>query len=346
MKIAAYTLQMDAQHAREQKHEIRESVRSSVRRLEPASTPPAQSPLPASTVQISDAARAAQSGAAAAIPADVDALAKDPMLRLLRAMVAMLSGREVKVADCTACAVSQPPTEATFASAPLPAGWEVEDYQRYESYGESEATLFSASGVVQTSDGKQIEFSLSLAMTRSYYEESGTTIREVVQRQKQDPLVLSFEGTAAQLSDQRFHFDLNADGQATEEINFVTGGSGFLAFDRNGDGRVNDGSELFGVASGDGFADLALLDEDRNGWIDEADSAWAQLRLWTKDANGKDRLLSLREADVGALHLGRVRTPFDIKNSSNALLGQIRSSSVFLTESGRAGTVQQLDLTV
>ena len=77
MKIAAYTLQMDAQHAREQKHEIRESVRSSVRRLEPASTPPAQSPLPASTVQISDAARAAQSGAAAAIHQALVDLARD-----------------------------------------------------------------------------------------------------------------------------------------------------------------------------------------------------------------------------------------------------------------------------
>ena len=39
-------------------------------------------------------------------------------------------------------------------------------------------------------------------------------------------------------------------------------------------------------------------------------------------------------------------TLFDLKDSNNALLGQIRSSSVYLTDDGKAGTVQQVDLTV
>jgi len=157
--------------------------------------------------------------------------------------------------------------------------------------------------------------------------------------------VLNFAGTAAQLTDQRFKFDLDSDGK-TEDINFVTGGSGFLAFDRNGDGRINDGSELFGARSGDGFAELAALDDDGNGWIDENDAAFDKLRLWSKDAAGEDRLLTLREANVGALSLARVATPFDLKDGGNALLGQIRASGVFLQEDGRAGTMQQVDLTV
>lgn len=49
------------------------------------------------------------------------------------------------------------------------------------------------------------------------------------------------------MTSQRFKFDLNADGQ-NEDINFATNGSGYLALDRNGDGRINNGSELFGAS--------------------------------------------------------------------------------------------------
>ena len=120
--------------------------------------------------------------------------------------------------------------------------------------------------------------------------------------------------------------DLDADGDK-ENINFATGGSGFLALDRNGDGKINDGSELFGATSGDGFADLATLDSDHNGWIDENDAAYTQLRVWTKDSAGNDQLSTLKQANVGAINLSSVATPFDLKDSSNALLGQIRAAT-------------------
>ena len=182
-------------------------------------------------------------------------------------------------------------------------------------------------------------------MTRSYHEESSVSIRAGDARMKQDPLVLNFGGTATQLTSQRFKFDLNTDGK-TEDINFVAGGSGFLALDRNGDGKINNGSELFGARSGNGFAELAALDTDHNGWIDENDAAYKQLRVWTRDNTGKDQLASLHEANVGALSLGRVDTPFALKDNSNALQGQIRSTGIFLQEDGKAGTMQQVDLTV
>ena len=182
-------------------------------------------------------------------------------------------------------------------------------------------------------------------MSRSYYEESSTTVTIGDTRQLQDPLVLNFDGEAAQLTDQRFAFDLDSDGDK-ESINFVAGGSGFLALDKNGDGKVNDGSELFGAQSGNGFAELSGYDSDRNGWIDENDAAYTQLRVWTKDSAGNDQLSTLKQANVGAINLSSVATPFDLKDSSNALLGQIRSSSVYLTDDGKAGTVQQVDLTV
>ena len=59
------------------------------------------------------------------------------------------------------------------------------------------------------------------------------------------------------VSDMKFKFDIDSDGKV-DEISFVGKSSGFLALDKNEDGKINDGSELFGTKSGDGFSDLAL----------------------------------------------------------------------------------------
>ena len=119
-----------------------------------------------------------------------------------------------------------------------------------------------------------------------------------------------------------------------------------MVLDRNGDGKINNGSELFGAQSGNGFAELSALDSDHNGWIDENDNAYSQLRVWTKDSAGKVQLSTLKQADVGAINLASVATPFDLKTADNDLQGQIRASGIYLKESGGAGSVQQVDLTV
>jgi hypothetical protein len=160
-----------------------------------------------------------------------------------------------------------------------------------------------------------------------------------------DPLVINFGGRAAQLEGQCFAFDLDADGQA-ETLHELGGASGYLVIDRNGDGRINDGSELFGPGSGDGFADLAALDGDGNRWLDEADAAFSTLRVWQRDASGQDHLASLGERGVGALYLGSTATPFALTDGDNRRLGQVRASGLYLNEDGSAGTLQQIDLAV
>jgi len=139
--------------------------------------------------------------------------------------------------------------------------------------------------------------------------------------------------------------DLDQDGQS-ETFSMLASGSGFLALDKDGDGKVSDGGELFGTQSGNGFADLAQYDEDGNGWIDEGDKAFAQLKIWAQDENGQDQLLSLTEAGVGALFLGSQSTEFSLKDNQQQLQGQVRQTGVFLRENGTAGTLQQIDLAV
>ena len=67
--------------------------------------------------------------------------------------------------------------------------------------------------------------------------------------------------------------------------------------------------------------------------------------MWSKDVSGTDALLSLKRADVGAIALARAETPFSLKDENNDLLGQIRSSGVYLKDSGGIGSIQQIDFT-
>jgi hypothetical protein len=160
-----------------------------------------------------------------------------------------------------------------------------------------------------------------------------------------DPLVINYNAPSATLTDQKFEFDLTFSGNM-QSISFPGQGSGFLAWDRNGDGTVNDGRELFGPATGSGFGELRTLDKDNNGWIDENDDIFSKLLVWTRDEKGKDVLYSLKETGVGAIYLGDVKTEYSLGAYTATANGILRSTSVFLREDGGAGTIQHLDLCV
>lgn len=349
MKIASAHLDMASTHASLQRHEVKESLKMWVGRQRPdfAGEGSRGRGSAGDRVSISEAGRAAQS--ADSIKAEQDAAVDgDPKTALIRSMLAYFFGQEVKVFDARELQAridqaSASASQAAAQSTPAAAGYGVE-YDYHESYTEIEQTSFSASGTVKTADGREISFSLELSMSRSYYEESNISLRVGDAARKTDPLVLNFSGTASQLSNQHFAFDLDADGDQ-EQINFVAPGSGFLVFDRNQDGKINNGSELFGPSTNNGFGELAKLDGDHNGWIDENDAAFNKLQIWTRDSSGRDQLQSLAAAGVGAIALSSINTPFDLKTNDNGLLGQIRSSGIFLQEDGAAGTIQQIDLT-
>jgi hypothetical protein len=216
-------------------------------------------------------------------------------------------------------------------------------YNYHAVHYEAEKMSFQAAGVVKTADGRQINFAVDLKMSRQFYSETNVNIR--AGDALTDPLAVNFAAPAASLTQEKYAFDLDADGDL-DQISFIGQGSGFLALDKNSDGKVNDGSELFGPESGNGFADLAAYDKDGNNWIDENDAVYGQLRIWTKDAAGQDTLFSLSQAGVGAIYLGNVATAFAIKDAANQLQGQLRQTGVFLHEDGSAGTIQQVDLAV
>ncbi len=286
---------------------------------------------------------------------DDDPTANDPVIRLLRMLMESITGKKANFRIIRPQDESPDPkgaqqlnqaTNAVQAQAqpqPGTAGFGLE-YDSRETYFEAQSMSFSARGMIRTSDGKQIDFNLELSMQRAFYSESTTSLRlgDAVQK---DPLIINFNGAAAELTSTKFSFDLDVDGSA-DQISFVGPNSGFIALDKNNDGKVNDGSELFGTSSGNGFRDLAVYDQDQNGWIDDNDPVFSQLKVWMKDAMGNDSLNGLKTMGVGALYLGNVSTDFDLKTASNESLGTLRASSVYLKENGAVGTIQDLDLTL
>ena len=223
--------------------------------------------------------------------------------------------------------------------------YSVQGFQMQRYHMEEEHTTFATQGTVKTADGRELSFNLEFGMSRrfeEYYEENVVTSIKSFK----DPLVINLNTNIAQVSDQKFFFDLDCDGEE-EEISSLQAGSGFLALDLNGDGQINDGSELFGTKSGDGFRDLSQYDSDGNGWIDEADPIWEKLLIWTKDENGKDKMYHLSDLGVGAIGLSQVGTQFSLNSEkTNETNAMIRKTGIFLYENGTVSTLQHLDMAV
>lgn len=210
------------------------------------------------------------------------------------------------------------------------------------TYSESQSLSFAATGEVKTSDGRTISFGMNLEMSssfQSYYRQelAGVAVSLC------DPIVLNFDTDLCELSDQTFFFDLDSDGKK-EELSSLGAGSGFLALDRNGNGAIDDGAELFGASSQNGFADLAEYDSDGNGWIDENDEVFQKLVIYCRDASGKETVYSLQDKGIGAICLSNVTTEYNYKNAGNELMGAARRTGIFLYENGQTGTIQHIDL--
>lgn len=161
------------------------------------------------------------------------------------------------------------------------------------------------------------------------------------------PLVVSFDSGPIELMPAVADaFDLSTDGTCTSTD---WPSAPWLALDRDGDGTIRDGSELFGsataMASGGhaehGFAALAELDSDRDGKITAADARFGELVLWSDlddDRIGTSlELRSLRETGLVAIDLafdrkascddygncGFERAWFEYQTSVGVALGEV-----------------------
>lgn len=360
MKIAEYAVQQNSTHSIQEENRQQESltywrngeeqtVISGAKAGAELKNVQASLGHVAEKVQLSDDAVKTRS-----VDAVNDSSSDDPEvmhdlnMMILKEMIERITGKKIRMIDPASFSASEKGQVEATAAIPDSSNESTESesegygliYQYNQSHHEYEASSFQASGVVKTSDGREIDIAVAINMSREFSSEHNVTIR--AGDALKDPLILNFGGTAAELTQRSFEFDIDSDGKA-DQISFVGEQSGFLAYDKNGDGVINNGSELFGPESGNGFEELSQYDDDGNNWIDENDAIYQNLRIWQKNGN-ETTLVSLGEKGVGAIYLGSIDTQFSLKDSRNQLLGEVRSGSVFLNEDGSAGTIQQIDL--
>jgi len=150
-----------------------------------------------------------------------------------------------------------------------------------------------------------------------------------------DPLILDLNGDGAKAIglSAGVRFDQDGDGFA-EGTGWACPKDGLLVLDRNGDGKINDGSELFGdetmLRSGqkasNGFEALAEFDDNNDGKIAAHDTIYSQLKVW-QDANADgistaEELHSLNELGIAGISLDSTATNFtDSHGNSQTRLG-------------------------
>ncbi|EDZ63025.1 hypothetical protein SMGD1_1109 [Sulfurimonas gotlandica GD1] len=207
-------------------------------------------------------------------------------------------------------------------------------FQRYE---EHEKLDFSTLGHIKTDKG-DLDINLNFSMSRSFVIENNIDIYSAF-----DPLVINLDGDIPDLSSDTFSFDLDNDGKS-DQISMLGARSGFLALDKNSDGIVNQGSELFGTLTGNGFGELSEYDIDGNHWIDENDSIFDKLRIWFKNGDDNEKeLVGLGEVGIGAIFLDSASSEFTYKTNTNQTLGEMKSCGMFLNEDGTCGNISQID---
>jgi hypothetical protein len=173
------------------------------------------------------------------------------------------------------------------------------------------------------------------ALTAAQVTALGTDITYVT------PLILDLNGDGIQTQklSAGVVFDLDASG-TKETVGWASNADGLLARDLNGNGQIDDGSELFGSASllqdgsraQDGYQALSQLDTNKDGKISQADAAFGELAVWV-DSNSdglteRGELKSLTDLGITSLDLQAQKTW--IENQGN----QIGLVSSYTNESG------------
>lgn len=162
-----------------------------------------------------------------------------------------------------------------------------------------------------------------------------------------DPLVLDLDGDGIELSamvtGRSPRFDTDGDGFA-EFTGWVKSDDGMLALDANGNGKIDDGSELFGNASQSGFAELATHDANADGRIDASDVVFNDLRVWRDlDQDGRTdngELLTLSDLGISSINLAV--SSVQLTNVGNT----VTSLGSFTRTDGTTGTVADVELTI
>jgi hypothetical protein len=217
--------------------------------------------------------------------------------------------------------------------------------QTQEEYHQKQTIDFSSSVTIKTPNNTY-NFNIDISFSKELHESRNSKLL-TEQKLAIDPLVINYgEDVNAfdNISNLHFMFDLDNDG-STEMIPQLMKGAGYLALDKNQNGKIDNGSELFGPNTNDGFAELRQYDSDGNNWIDENDAVFDKLKIWSIDERGQHSLVSLLDKNVGAIYLGDVQSGFKYQTAINETTAVQKSNGIFVKNDGSgAGVVNSIDI--
>lgn len=216
-----------------------------------------------------------------------------------------------------------------------------------KTYHQESSISFQSKAFVKTNRG-EIHIDLDISFSQSFTQTYSSTF-ESKKVTFLDPLIINYKNDIRNFDNinhsMKFEFDLNSDGK-NELIPELKNGSGFLALDKNQNKTIDNGNELFGANTGDGFAELKAHDKDGNSWIDENDSIFDKLLIWEKNEQGEGSLISLGQAGIGAIYLSAQDSSFTYASNVHENYAQLKQSSFYLKENGKAGLVTSTDFAV
>jgi hypothetical protein len=202
---------------------------------------------------------------------------------------------------------------------------------------------FAGSQVAGGAAGEALQAAFSRALA-DWSEAAITTLQSlfVTAERIVSPLVLDLDGNGVStrgIAEGAIQFDHDGNGFA-ERTGWVGAGDALLVRDRDGDGRITTGDELFGNhtrkgdghLAGHGFDALGSLDGNGDGRIDRRDAVWSTLRLWLDaDADAETdpgELFSLDQHGIESLSLAYVEASgSDPQGNRHRQLGSYRTSS-------------------
>lgn len=169
-----------------------------------------------------------------------------------------------------------------------------------------------------------------------------------------DPIILDLDGDGLETVGlaNNVYFDHDGDGVLTR-TGWVAKGDALLVWDRNGNGLIDTGAELFGdftplpngTLAPNGFAALAALDTNGDGVIDANDPAFAELKLWrdvTQDGKTDEgELISLTEAGIISLNLAHT-----LKNQNLPNGNQLTREGSFTRADGTTSAMGEFRLAI
>ncbi len=164
------------------------------------------------------------------------------------------------------------------------------------------------------------------AYMKKIQEENGVYEKAGQAQPPRDPLVIDFGKKGIELCSlvNGVNFDLDNNGFA-EKTAWIGTEDGFLALDRNGNGVIDNGGELFGDQvilsdgrkSTSGFDALEDIDDNQDGVIDCNDAMYSSLLVWIdKNHNGVSETSELEKlSDVGIVSISIEHTEISFSDT-------------------------------